>query len=90
MRAVRGKIEDDDFGDPENFPKDSDGSAKIALTGAERSAAAWYQWALSYPEDKILAVQMILLLDALIKAGEEECPEARDFIRLGFDELRVV
>lgn len=88
IRAVRGKIEDESFGDNGDFPKDSDGSAKIALIGAERSATAWYQWALLYPEDKVVAVQMMVLLDAIIKAGEEECPDARNFIRPGFDELR--
>ena len=40
MRAVRGELEErSEF--PDEFPKDSDGSAKVALIAIDRSIAAW-------------------------------------------------
>ncbi len=88
MRAVRGKIDEDDFmdDDDDDYPKDSDGSAKIALLSAERSFVAWHQWANLYVKDTALAIKMMVLLQAIIKEGDKECPEARQFVRPGFDE----
>ncbi|MEW6376037.1 MAG: hypothetical protein AB1502_09665, partial [Thermodesulfobacteriota bacterium] len=40
MRAVRGRIEEEEEGYDE-FPSDSDGSAKIALIAIDRSIGAW-------------------------------------------------
>src|SRR5205085_1111029 len=45
-RALHGLADDEDFEqlldqDGKPFPKDSDGSAKIAIIGIERSFAAW-------------------------------------------------
>jgi hypothetical protein len=87
MRAVKGKMDDADYmDDDDDYPKDSDGSAKIALLGAERSFVAWHIWANLYTKDTALAMKMMILLQAIIKEGDKECPDARNFIRPGFDE----
>jgi hypothetical protein len=86
IRAVDGKIRDDDDFDDEDFPKDSDGSAKIALIGAERSLVAWHNFLEKYPDNTIFGVRMMALLQATIEAGDNEFPEARAFKRPGFDD----
>ncbi len=85
-RAVEGKIEDEiDFYN-DTFPKDSDGSAKIALIGAERAFMAWYDFSQIEPTEADFALKMMALLQKIIEAGEKEFPEARAFVRPGFDE----
>jgi hypothetical protein len=90
MRALSGRREESD-GDPEiaEFPKDSDGSAKVALIGVDRSIAAWRLLQLSLPERAGSIVPVILQLERLRNRVEKTFPEARDFIRPGFDELLV-
>jgi hypothetical protein len=71
----------------EDYPKDSDGSAKVALIAIDRSMAAWthmYNYFLNL-QDQILAV--LAQLDRLRKRVETIFPEARNFIRPGFDEI---
>ena len=88
MRAVDGKIDDEQelFDVHDDFPKDSDGSAKIAIIGAERSLVAWYDLQQIRPEDAPFTLKMMALLQAVIDAGEKEFPDARAFVRPGFDE----
>jgi hypothetical protein len=85
-RGVEGKIDEDDFSD-EGYPKDSEGSAKIALIGAERSLVAWQQIMHHAPEETAFSLKMMTLLEAIIFEGDKEFPEARKFVRPGFDEL---
>ena len=68
-------------------PKDSDGSAKVALVGIDRSIGAWRLMQLGIPERAELIVPLVLQLDRLRNATEKEFPNARDFIRPGFDEI---
>ena len=85
MRSVRGALEE-----PsellEEFPKDSDGSAKVALIAIDRSMAAWGHMHNHFPshQDQILGI--IKHLDNLRKRVEQVFPDARNFIRPGFDE----
>jgi len=72
-----------------DFPKDSDGSAKVALIGIDRSIAAWRLMQLSLPEYSDSIVPLILQLERLRKRVEKSFPEARDFVRPGFDEVLV-
>lgn len=65
----------------------SDGSAKIALIAIDRSLNAWRILQLSLPEKKDSAVPMLVELDRLRHATEQAFPNARDFIRPGFDEV---
>ena len=69
------------------FPKDSDGSAKVALIGIDRSIAAWRLMQLSLPERAESIVPLILQLERLRSRLEKSFPEARDFVRPGFDEI---
>lgn len=68
------------------FPKDSDGSAKVALIGMDRSIAGWRLMQLSLPDQGDSIVPLILQLERLRKRVENSFPEARDFVRPGFDE----
>lgn len=70
-----------------DFPKDSDGSAKVALIGIDRSIAAWRWMQLSKPERMESIVPLILQLERLRRRVESAFPEARDFVRPGFDEI---
>ena len=79
----------EDEPDLAEFPKDSDGSAKVALIGVDRSIAAWRLMQLSLPEHAGSIVPLILQLERLRKRVEKSFPEARDFVRPGFDELLV-
>lgn len=78
LSAQREELESD-------FPKDSDGSVKVALIGIDRSIAAWRMMQLSLPEREESIVSLILQLEGLRRRLEKGFPEARDFIRPGFD-----
>lgn len=67
--------------------KDSDGSAKVALIGIDRSIAAWRMMQLSLPEQAETIVPLILRLERLRLRLERHFPAAREFIRPGFDEV---
>lgn len=86
MRALSGKADDDGWEEENGFPKDSDGSAKIALIGVERSLAAWstlYEQ-FNTAEDEIL--QILATLQKIKRIGLSEFPNAMAFIRPGFDD----
>lgn len=86
MRALSGRREElDESAEIGEFPKDSDGSAKVALIGIDRSIAAWRLMQLSLPERADSIVSLILQLDRLRLRIEKSFPQARDFIRPGFD-----
>jgi hypothetical protein len=88
MRALSGLKEEVKY-DPETaeFPKDSDGSAKVALIGIDRSIAAWRMMQLALPERSDSIVPLILQLERLRRRLEKVFPEARGFVRPGFDEV---
>lgn len=85
IRALSGRREELEE-DPE-LPKDSDGSAKVALIGIDRSIAAWRLMQLSLPERAETVVPLILQLERLRHRLEKGFPAARGFIRPGFDEI---
>src|SRR4029079_9005595 len=89
MRALSSRIDENEFeeDEPGEFPKDSDGSAKVALLGIDRSIAGWRLMQLSVPERADSIVPLILLLENLRQRTEREFPHARDFVRPGFDEI---
>jgi hypothetical protein len=88
MRALSGRREE--LEDDPEFPKDSDGSAKVALIGIDRSIAAWRLMQLSLPERAQSIVPLILQLERLRRRIEIVFPEARRFVRPGFDEVLSV
>jgi len=73
----------DDDGKP--FPRDSDGSAKVSLLGIHRSIEAWgaLRRYLTTPSDSILGI--LVHLGRLRKRIEAAFPNARAFVRPGFD-----
>jgi len=71
----------------DDYPKDSDGSAKVALIGLDRSIASWGELVhfSQLNEDEI--IHFLLKLEKLKKLIELDFPDARAFIRPGFDLL---
>lgn len=88
MRALSGRKDEleDDPGLAEE-PKDSDGSAKVALIGIDRSIGAWRLMQLSLPERAKSVVPLILQLEGLRNRLENHFPQARNFVRPGFDDI---
>lgn len=86
MRAVSGVMEDEDLNEEYNFPKDSDGSAKVALIGIDRSISAWEKLLAHFPDEEDSILKILVLLVKLRRAVEKTFPNARSFIRPGFDD----
>ena len=86
MRAVRWNIEEDEERFDE-FASDSDGSAKIALIAIDRSIAAWAVIQHYITDCDKEVIDVIAFLDGLRQAVEQTFPNARSFIRPGFDEI---
>jgi hypothetical protein len=57
----------------------------VALIGIDRSIAAWRLMQLSLPERAGSIVLLILQLERLRQRLEKSFPDARSFIRPGFD-----
>jgi hypothetical protein len=87
MRAVSGLNDEpltDDTGN--EYASDSDGSAKVALIGIDRSIAAWGSMNRMFPGIGNNEIKDILVyLGKLRKNVEKTFPNARNFIRPGFD-----
>jgi hypothetical protein len=77
---------DDDF--DKNFPRDCDGSIKIALIAIERSIMAWT--ALLNAENLSKITPIISLLKTIRQKCEGRFPNAHEFVRPGFDEIETV
>ena len=86
MRALTGKMGEEKDPAVEAEPKDSDGSAKVALIGIDRSLAAWGQLQFIFPEQTNDFITVLLQLDRLRRQVESEFPGARAFKRAGFDD----
>jgi len=85
MRAVDGLLEDEDEL-LKGYPKDSDGSAKVALIGLDRSISAWSELRLQFPERGDAILDILLHLGRLRQRVEKTFPDARAFVRPGFDD----
>ncbi len=86
MRAQSGKERNSPFSDEDEFPKDSDGSAKVALKSIDRCIGAWGILHQSFPEEEGTILDMLSMLERLRTMVEKEFPDARTFVRPGFDE----
>jgi len=69
--------------------KDSDGSAKVALIGIDRSISAWGKILDYFSDYRESTLKIIAYLEHLGKIIGNEFPEARAFVRPGFDEISV-
>lgn len=65
--------------------QDRDGSAKVALIGIDRSLAAWTVLRQSLADDADTILDLLLRLARLREAVERAFPQARAFVRPGFD-----
>jgi hypothetical protein len=82
MRAFSAAFEGEADANP---PKDSDGSAKVALIAMDRSIAAWLRLRDFFPARADSILTLLVQLDRLRRASEREFPDARRFVRPGFD-----
>jgi len=85
IRSVSSRFNEDEYPGDE-VSRDSDGSAKAALIAIDRSISAWKQIKelQGYKADSIQ--KLLFDLERLRLGVEREFPQARDFIRPGFDE----
>ena len=66
---------------------DSDGSAKIALVAIDRSIEAWTVLYSQLPADEETILKYLVDLSSIREQVEKLFPDARKFVRPGFDEL---
>lgn len=84
--AVRGTM-DDRVNVPDEYRRHSDGHAKVALIGIDRSLAAWGEMRNYFPEREDEILDILIFLDRLRRDIEKLFPAARAFIRPGLDEI---
>jgi pentatricopeptide repeat protein len=84
MRAV-GSARRDGERDVELDRSDTDGSAKVALIGMDRSLAAWSEMLRQLPDEEDHILSFLAALSRLRREIEAAFPHARAFIRPGFD-----
>jgi hypothetical protein len=81
---------DESIDDLEEFSEvvrdDGNGSAKIALIAIDRSTAAWHAMEMCLPTKSDSIALVFAQLERLRWLLEQEFPDAREFIRPGFDE----
>jgi len=83
LHSAHDEATDDDLDD---YPKDSDGSAKVSLIGMDRSISAWGKIITYFPNEEDSILGIIAHLERLSRGTETEFPNARAFVRPGFDE----
>ena len=88
MRAVRGTLDEEpEFLD--EFAKDSDGSAKVALIAMDRSIAAWGEIRKHFRLFEREILELLVHLERLRRIVENAFPDARAFVRPGFDKKEL-
>lgn len=85
-RALSGRESGETWQEEHGFPRDSDGSAKIALIATQRSMDAWIKLYELLPGEQEQILQLLSLLQKIKKLGEKEFPGAAWFVRPGFDD----
>jgi hypothetical protein len=80
MRAIGSAPEEDEL-----ESGDTDGSAKVALIGIDRSITAWAEILRQLPEEEDRILPMLGTLSHLRGEVERTFPGARRFVRPGFD-----
>jgi hypothetical protein len=77
---IRGELEDNEY-----FPEDANGSAKVAIIGIERSMAAWAGLLNQFPQQERTILDLLVKLKRLLQNVDKAFPDARAFVRPGFD-----
>jgi hypothetical protein len=86
QRALRGRMEGEDWETENGFQKDSNGSAKVALLAIERSIEAWTRLYDLLPSGEDIILKALSLLAHLKEISIKEFPESMQFKRPGFDD----
>lgn len=86
VRAQSGRDEDDAWFEENDFPKDSDGSARVALIGIDNSITAWGTFLPHLPDQEETILSILSKLEHLRKLVESSFPKARSFKRPGLDD----
>jgi hypothetical protein len=87
MRALGSAAHEREGGYDDDDPRDSEGSAKIALIAIDRSIEAWEHLRNALIDDADSILDILAHLERLRRAAESEFPNARAFVRPGFDEV---
>jgi hypothetical protein len=77
---IRGELEDIEYA-----PEDANGSAKVAIIGIERSIAAWGGLMNHLPQLENSILDTLIALKGLLRQVDSAFPDARAFVRPGFD-----
>jgi hypothetical protein len=85
-RALMSRRDEKDL-NIEDLPRDQDGSAKVALIELDRSIGAWWELCNAFRDQEKGILQIIRHLKHIRDIAEREFPNARAFIRPGFDEV---
>lgn len=85
-RAASGMIHSE-IEDLECIQEDANGSAKVALIGIERSIAAWAALLNHLPDQEDCILDLLATLKKLLRQVETAFPNARAFLRPGFDTI---
>jgi hypothetical protein len=86
-RAVVSARKQNEWDFQNGFPKDSEGSAKIAVLAIEQSIEIWEQLMAYFPELEDDCLDFLARLQQLKQLTLQEFPNAMNFIRPGFDEI---
>jgi hypothetical protein len=86
-RALHSACDEATDDDLDDYPKDSEGSAKVSLIGMDRSISAWGKFIKYFPDEEDGILGIMAHLDRLRRRTETEFPNARAFVRAGFDEI---
>ncbi|MBN2132144.1 MAG: hypothetical protein JW741_21775 [Sedimentisphaerales bacterium] len=78
--TVRAEVDDLEYA-----LDDADGSAKVAIIGIERSTAAWAALLSHLPDQEQSILTLLASLRVLLRLVESAFPNARAFLRPGFD-----
>ena len=77
---IRGELEEIEY-----CPEDANGSAKVAIIGIERSISAWGGLLNHFLLQEQAILDILVKLKALLRQVETAFPNARTFVRPGFD-----
>ncbi len=81
VRALNSFYEEEEDGDFfEGYPKDSEGSARVALMGIDSSIGAWNNIRGKLPTEKESIIPIIRMLVWLKMEVEKEFPNTKDFV----------
>ncbi|MDD5135112.1 MAG: hypothetical protein PHP01_06860 [Phycisphaerae bacterium] len=85
-RSAGGMIQDESE-EIEYYLHDANGSAKVAIIGIERSIMAWGRLLNQFPQQEREILELLVNLKKLLRMVETAFPDARAFVRPGFDAI---